>query len=327
MRCLPPVRTGTVGALVGLLLWACWPTLVTMTAKWSHDPQDSHGYLVPAFAAVLLWLRRSQLAGVPLQPNGWAVLFLLAGLLTRLAGTCFYLEWLDAVSLLVWLAGLVVLQGGWPALRRSWPAIAFLMFMIPLPYRIETALAYPLRSVATQLSTYLVQTLGLAALAEGNTILLNHGRIGVAEACSGLSMLLIFFALSTAVAVLSKRPWLDKVVIVGSAAPIAVVANVAGITVTALAQELISPEIAHAIFHDWAGWLMMPLALGLLGLELWLLSRLLVIPAPSAPVGIGPSRPAGMAAPPGATGKRQRKQQPQPVSLPRPGRRRKAGHA
>ena len=42
--------------------------------------------------------------------------------------------------------------------------------MLPLPHRVETALSHPLRRLATHASTYALQTLGFAAVADGNTI-------------------------------------------------------------------------------------------------------------------------------------------------------------
>jgi exosortase len=290
-----------------------------MSHKWNHDPQYSHGYLVPGFAALLLWLRRSHLAPTGEAPGWLGVSLLLAGVLLRLAGTYLYIDWLDAVSLVPCLAGLIVLLGGRSALRWTWPALAFLLFMFPLPYRAETALAHPLQRLATRTSTYALQTLGLPALAEGNTILLTHGRIGVVEACNGLSMMLIFFALATAVALLGKRPVLDRVVIVLSAVPIAILSNVARITATGAAYELLSPAAARVIFHDWAGWLMMPFALALLGLELWVLGRLLVEPAqPTAPLGPGLRKVPLLPAPAAPSGRRRTSRRSQPLPLPRP---------
>src|SRR5439155_25277796 len=126
---------------------------------------------------------------------------------------------------------------------------------------------------------FALQALGYPALAEGNVILLNDVRIGVVEACSGLTMLVTFFALSTAVAIVVRRPLLDKVVILPIASVvIAVLTNVVRITVTGVLYELAGERVAQAVFHDWAGWLMMPLALGCLAFVLWFLSRLLVEP-------------------------------------------------
>jgi exosortase/archaeosortase family protein len=91
-------------------------------------------------------------------------------------------------------------------------------------------------------------------------------------------MLLTFFALSTAFALVVRRPLVDRLLLVASAVPVAVTANVVRITATGLAYYAWGQHsaAAHAIFHDLAGWLMMPLALGMLWLELRLLDGFLV---------------------------------------------------
>jgi exosortase len=264
------------------LLWAYWPTLGELARRWSNDPQYSHGYLVPAFALVLLWLRRQQLLTVTFGFRWWGLPLCVGGAVLRFLGAYFYFDWLDAASLLPFLAGVAVLLGGKQALRWSWPSIAFLAFMIPLPFRLEVAAAVPLRRLATQISTYTLQTIGLPAISEGNVIILENARIGVVEACSGLSMLVIFFALSIALTLLIERIWWEKLVLVVSAVPIAVIANVTRITVTGILHETVGSEIADRFFHDLAGWFMMPLALGMLWLELKVLSCLLVYPKPAA---------------------------------------------
>jgi exosortase len=278
VRSVPPRRLALLAGLAGAFLWAYWPTLTEIVAKWAHDPQYSHGYLVPAFSLYLLWWRREKLGAGGAGPSWWGAALLAVGFALRLAGTYWYFAWLEAVSLLPLLAGTALLLGGWPALRWSWPAIGFLVFMIPLPFRLETGLAQPLQGIATRTATYTLQTLGFPALSEGNVILVNEARIGVVEACSGLGMLLLFFALATGLAIRARRPWLDRLVIVASAAPVAVAANVVRITVTAFLHVTAGSRVADLVFHDLAGWLMMPLALGMLWLELKVLSRLLVVP-------------------------------------------------
>lgn len=257
--------------------WSYWTTFALMSDKWANDPQYSHGYLVPVFAAVLLWLRRGQLDVTQLRPSWWGLPILIGGVLMRLAGSMYYLEWFDFLSILPVLFGICLLLGGWHALRWAWPAIAFLFFMIPLPYTLEVALRGPLRRVGTVASTYLMQTIGLPAVAEGNVIVVEEHRIGVVEACSGMRMLMIFFALSTAVALLSERPLWERIVVILSAVPIALISNIIRITVTGVLHLLVSSEIADLVFHDLAGWLMMPLGLLLLWLELWLLAHLFIV--------------------------------------------------
>ncbi len=262
------------------LLWAFWPGLVELAHAWEHNPQYSHGYLVPAFALVLLWLRRDRLKGAELRPSLWGVPVLAAGLALRLGAAFYHYLWLDSMSLLPCLLGLFLLVGGRAALRWAWPAILFLAFMVPLPFRVASALSGPLQQLATVVSTFVMQTLGLPALSEGNVILIDEHEIGVVEACNGLNMLMVFFALATAVAVVARRPWVDKVVILASAVPLAVVSNIARVTVTGLLFQAVDSETANHFFHDVAGWLMMPLALGMLAVELKFLSLLLRDPPP-----------------------------------------------
>jgi exosortase len=261
-----------------------WPTFVLLAHTWASDPQYSHGYFVGLFSAFLLWKRREYLSTLEWNPSWWGVVLLAVAAALRMVGVTLGIDFLDAVSLLPCLAGLFVLLGGWRALAWSWPAIVFLLFMIPLPYRVAHGLAGPLQTIATQCSAYVLQTIGLPALAEGNTILLNQSRIAVVEACSGLSMLFLFIGISTATALVVNRRLLDRIVILFSAIPIAMVANVARITATGVAQEYLGPRVADAIFHGLAGWLMMPLALILLWGVVRLLDLLLKLPAETTPL-------------------------------------------
>jgi exosortase len=148
--------------------------------------------------------------------------------------------------------------------------------MVPLPFTIEVGLSHPLQRIGTIVSTFILQTLGVAAYAEGNIIVMGETRIGVVEACSGLSMLMIFFALSTAVTLLSRRSPLERTIIFLSAVPIALAANITRIVATAILHKVAGRELADLVFHDLAGWLMMPLALGMLWLVMRLLDWLLV---------------------------------------------------
>lgn len=280
-------------ALSGALAWVFWPSFVTMHESWATDSRYSHGYLVPLFSAYLFWSRRDS-AAAALRPSWWGMPVLALGLAARFAGTVLYFDWLAAAALLPCLAGLALLLGGGPLLRRTWPALAFLLFMIPLPFKLEIALGQPLQWLATVTSTYVLQTLGFVVVAEGNTIRMGDIRLGVVEACSGLSMLMIFFALATAAAVVVKRRLVDRLLICISAIPIAVAANITRIIVTGVLHKLVSSRVADIVFHDLAGWLMMPLALGLLWVELRLLDWLLLEPAADRlpPVGRA-DRPTG----------------------------------
>lgn len=228
------------------------------------------------FSLALLWMRRARLDGVKPSPSTWGLAFLGLGVAVQLVGGYYRIDSIEGLAVLPYLGGLALLLGGWRILEWAWPAIGFLAFMIPLPWRVENALGPPLQFIATMVSTYVLQTLGFLAFAEGYVIQVNEAKIGVVEACSGLSMLITFIALSTAAALVVKRPLLDRLVLVASSIPVALLANIFRIVLTGTLHETIGGHAATTFYHDLAGWLMMPLALLLYWFELWILSRILI---------------------------------------------------
>jgi exosortase len=255
-----------------------------MAWRWGQDPSYSHGYLVPAFALYLLWMRRRQLFAQDVRPTSLGLLLLGGAVALRLAGAYFHYSYLDQLSLLPCIAGLLTLALGRAAFAWSWPAIAFLMFMVPLPYTWSLAMSGPMQGIATASSTFLLQALGRPAIAEGNLIQLNEVELGIVEACSGLRMLVVFFALSTAVAMLIRKPLWEKIVVAFSAIPIALVSNILRITVTGLLCEVISDVAGRKQCDEVVGYFMMPVGLMFLGLEWLVLRKLLVEPANSRPL-------------------------------------------
>jgi transmembrane exosortase EpsH len=126
------------GLLFASLLWAYWPTLYDLERTWSRNPRYSHGYLVPFFALYVLWLRRANRSDQ--VGSRWiGVVLILAGGFLYFLGAYSYFAWLDSASLLLSICGLSALLGGQAGLRWAWPSIAFLIFMVPVPYRIGRA--------------------------------------------------------------------------------------------------------------------------------------------------------------------------------------------
>jgi exosortase len=257
----------------------------------------------------MFWRRSLRPAGsveFDAQAAAWVGLpILLLGLALHSAGAYFFVDFLSEISFLLCLAGLCWCLGGWMLFQRAGPSIGFLVFMLPLPYGVEVALANPLQRVATVTSTYLLQTAGLTASADGNIIVLNHGKLEVVEACGGLGMMVTFLALATAVALVLKRPLLDRFVIVVSALPIALLANIIRITVTGILQETVGAYVARLVYHDLAGLvILMPLALFFIWVELKILTHLFVEARPESPAAINLN--LGSPQPPAATNQKKK---------------------
>ena len=267
--------------------WIYQDIVSWMISVWESNPDYSHGYLVPFFSLVVLYLTRDELPTS--TKTSWGALVigivLIAGAFAiRATGIYTRILTLEALTLIPCLIGIILILGGWRLTWWAGPAVAFLVFMIPLPQVIAGSMSNSLQTLATKTSTYSLQTLGIPAMANGNIISLSENTIGVAEACSGIRMLYSFVALSVGMCLVITRPWWEKIVICCSALLIAVLANTVRITATGLAYEFGSPELADKIFHDLAGWLMMPFAVVLLGLELAILARLFVEPKQERPL-------------------------------------------
>jgi exosortase len=245
-------------------------------SRWISEPQYSHGFVIPLMAVVLGWMTRDRmLAGrARCSLTGFALLVL--GVIAHLTADYLYMEAADGAAFLICICGLVLLIWGRRFFAGIWPACIFLMFMLPLPFQLERLLSDPLQVMGADVSAWCIQTCGIPAIAVGNTILMGDTQLGVADACSGLRMLMVFLAISAATVIVSRRSGWEKLLIMFSAVPIALICNVVRIVVTAIAHQTAGRAVADLVFHDMSGWLMMPLAMLLQYLELRLFDWLLV---------------------------------------------------
>jgi exosortase/archaeosortase family protein len=91
-------------------------------------------------------------------------------------------------------------------------------------------------------------------------------------------MIMAFFVIGGLVVLLIRRTWWEKLIVLASSLPIALLCNSVRLTITAIAFTRLSGEHWEKIFHDFGGYAMMPLALGAIVLELWLLTKITTAP-------------------------------------------------
>ena len=265
--------------LVVAILLAYLNMLFYTATYWSKD-MYSHGYIIPFFAAYLFWIRKRPLRDAAPLDRWIGVGIVAASLGLRVFAAYYDYNNFERASFIGALLGVCLVAGGRSMFRWAWLPIAFLAFMFPLPSMIENTLLMKLQTCASILSTWTLQILGVSAARQGNTINVDtlEEALEVAEACSGLRMLTIFGAMSVALVMIIDRPWWDKLIILLSAIPIALASNVIRIVATALLYMAFGQETPwlNRIIHDWAGLAMMPIGLGLLWIELSILSRLTI---------------------------------------------------
>ncbi|MBI2826665.1 MAG: exosortase/archaeosortase family protein [Planctomycetia bacterium] len=266
---------GGIALLIASFVWAYFPTLAELAHAWNVEPDYSHGYFVVPVALWFLWMRRADMPQlVPSVPVGLLMIF--AALSLHVYASVYYLNALSGWSIPLWCGGLCWLLGGRRFFMWCLPALGFLVFMVPLPYRIETALRFPLQRVATEVSCWTLQSLGQPALAEGDVIQINNIQLEVAQACSGLRIFVSIMALAYACSVLIRRPWWMKALLWLAALPIAVIANAMRVAFVGLLLPHAATATARGWMHDIAGWIVVPMAACLMGLFAWYLGRLFV---------------------------------------------------
>lgn len=268
-------RLALAGGLAGfaLLLAIFWTHVAHFVLTWSTDANYSHGFLVPVIS--LYFANEAARRGAVRIRGGVRLGIGLLGfsILGRIGTALVPVGALGDVAFVIGLAGILALIAGSSGLRRFAFPVAFLLFMVPLPIALYSAIATPLQLWVSRAASLVLNAVGIPVLCQGNMMTLPGGvRMFVAEACSGMRQLTGFLALTTAVAYLSPRPAWYRAVLVASSVPIAMTANVVRVIVTGWIMYALDPGYASGAFHTIEGLLMMGLGLGLLAGECSLLN-------------------------------------------------------
>jgi exosortase len=283
-------RAGVVLSVVALLIvttWSYWPTMADLFSVWQRDDDYSAGQLVPLVGVFLIWRERRALRQCLAVPCWWGGIALLSlAEVARIYGFLSFRSTPERYSLLLVIAGLVLMVTGRQVFRRVLWILLFSLLMVPLPSLLHDLISTPLQRLATTGAVFFLEAFGVSVSQQGNVVVLNGKTpLAVAEACSGLRMLTAFIIVAAFIAYMVKRPRWQKGILLLSSIPVAVVCNMLRIFATALLMLYVGTEFAQKFFHDFAGYVMMPAAVMLLFGEIWLMDRIIVpdpVPSPAA---------------------------------------------
>ncbi len=253
-----------VSVLAVLCVWLYWPTLLHLVGQWWSDPNFSHGFFVPLFSAFVIWQERGRLARIRSNPSWIGIFVLLAGLGLLIVGRLGAELFLDRSSLLLVLAGVIILFLGWNLFRALLFPWAFLLLMIPIPTILFNQITFPLQLLASKVAAAVLPLMGVPILREGNVINLPSMALEVAEACSGIRSLMSLITLAIMYGYLmEKRVWVRWLLALASV-PIAVAANSIRIIGTGLLVQYWDADKAEGYFHASWGWIIFVVSLILL---------------------------------------------------------------
>jgi exosortase len=256
----------------------------TIVHRWLTDSSWSHGFLIPLFSLYFLNQRKTEILNLQTKPNYLGLFFLICGILFYPLNIIHLrYGYLNPIGMIATLGAVVLFLGGWELVKYTWLPIGYLVFAVPLPERYYVSLTIPMRQWAASVAAFLLSLVNnLEATANGVVVdVIYKGQrleppLDVAEACSGMRLLMAFLALGVAMAYLHYRPIWQRVILLASTIPIAIFCNIVRVTITGFIYVMISPKYAQGIYHDMLGMAMLPLAFGLYGLLAQFMSSLFV---------------------------------------------------
>jgi len=263
------------GLVIGGLVVALYgPVVIQMVVQWWHDPDYSHGFVVPLFVSYVLCQRRHDLRQVLFAPNSLGFPVMLGAIGLLLVGTLGAELFVSRCSLLFLFAGMILFFAGWKMLRAVAFPLAFLMLMIPLPSLIYNQAIFPLQFLASRLASNSLELLRIPVLREGNVLVLPNYSLEVVEACSGIRSLMSLVALAVAFGYFVEQRLWARITLVVLMMPIAVSSNALRVVGAGVVTYFWGPQYAEGFFHFFQGWLIFVSAVVCMLLVHWFLSHL-----------------------------------------------------
>lgn len=276
-----------IAIIGGLLCWLFNNEVWGIVHTWLTDSSWSHGILIPLFSLYFLNQTKNKIldASSSFKPNYLGLILLICVILFYIfnivspAGYGYFRQ----LSVVGALGAVVLFLGGWRLLKWTWLPVAYLFFAVPLPEGYLRLATIPMRQWAAAGATAMLNLIPQVEATTSGVIIdiIYKGHhlepdLDVAEACSGMRLLMAFFALGVAMAYLHYRPIWQRLILLASTIPIAILCNVIRVMITGFIYVLGNPEYAQGIYHDLLGMAMLPLAFGLYGILAWFMSNLFI---------------------------------------------------
>ena len=235
-----------------------------MGREWWHDPNFSHGFIVPLVAGYFVYEKMDALRNA--QPRPWTpgLAVIVLGLLMLTAGFLATENFTMRVSFIVYLAGVALFFFGTGIFRHLGLPLGYLLFMVPLPYILYDAVAFPLKLFVAKYSVISLKLLGITVWREGNIIMFPNIELEVADACSGIRSLMSLIALGVAFAWVSQKTAFRKIILVAMTVPVAIFANWVRVVATGVLAKYWGAKAAEGFFHEFAGLAVFALAIGMM---------------------------------------------------------------
>ena len=260
-----------------LLLWFLlfWPIIPELWDVWMFDSNNSHGILVPAIVAFLVWQRRKEISWSEANSSLWGFGLLVGSMLIYLVSLRAHIALTARLAMVTSLAGLVWWNLGGRLFRHLLFPLAFLAFMVPVPDSISGAVAFPLQLFATSASADVIRGIGIPVLHEGTMLYFAKASLEVVEACSGIRSMLAYLTLGILFIHLAGNTIgrMGKAILLLSTIPLALLVNILRISGTGVLAQFFGGQVARGFLHEFSGMVVFAFGFVLFWLESLLLKR------------------------------------------------------
>ena len=233
-----------------------------MDIAW-NDEEYSHILLVPLVAVWMVWVRRMRFRYCRATGTGLGVLMAAVGWAVSSYGFHEGHQSLWHGGAVLVVIGCVLSVLGKQALFQFLPAVAVLVFVVPVPGMIRQQIAIPLQTWTAQITEVILEVAGIPVDRSVNWLTVNGKPLEIAEACNGLRMVWPLILMSYAFSFgLPLRNSVRFVLLLASPLS-AIFCNVVRILPTVWVYSRYDDDVGLK-FHDVSGWLMLPIAFLLL---------------------------------------------------------------
>jgi exosortase len=247
--------------LIGELVVLYAPTAQFLWERWTMSVwHNAHGLLVPPVVAFLIYQELKRSEGSPPSSSAWGFVLLVPALVLHSLDAGMHTQLLSAVSMFVALPGLSLLVLGRQRTRAILFPLLFLAAALPIPLGMTEQIHMQLRLLATVASGWVIPMFGIPVFAEGTTLHLPLGALQISDACSGFSTL--YAAAAVACLTAHSTPTMGrKALVILSAAPLAIAANILRIVTLVLLVMWRGAGVLDTFLHPLSGLMTFALAL------------------------------------------------------------------
>lgn len=237
------------------------PTVRWLFDRWTMSVwQNAHGLLIPPIAAYFAYHALKPLDAVPPSSSAWGFVFLVPALFLHAIDAGMNTQLLSAAALLIALPGFALLLLGAERTRAIAFPLAFLVFSLPIPLVFTEQIHWQLRQFVTAGTATLLPLLGIGVFVEGTTLHMASESVEIADACSGFSTLYASAAVAFLAAYFAPTN-LRRVIVLLSAAPLALAANLLRVTALVVLVVTQGAWILDTFVHPLSGLMTFALAL------------------------------------------------------------------